>query len=335
MDQLVNESYFVILGLTGAGKSTFVNALSNKQCCKVSVKGKSMTQNNELIRFSQNHHTFYVVDTPGLGDSQNNERVINELKTLLSKWPFLKKIVIIKPYTEIRLADYLQKALEVIMDCFPLQNFWDHVLIVNNRCIPTDEAYKDFLEENPETFLDKLKQCTNLLDFMKSKNIDCPNEVKEFFIDSKKKDKFPSIKQGFDDIIENIQNTPMMFKTIRELKHVRDYKDGISKEIRIIFEYDPIECTDFKGNVKIIKKNYKEKTEVKEEYKQKIVKLRDTPKEKYLGSIDVKWYDILSFGISWALRPTERYRVWDESEFKNIQTGQTFVEETNVREELR
>ena len=276
-----------------------------------------------------------MVDTPGLGDSQNNERVINELKTLLSKWQFLKKIVIIKPYTEIRLADYLQKALEVIMDCFPLQNFWDHVLIVNNRCIPTDEAYKDFLEENPETFLDKLKQCTNLLDFMKSKNIDCPNEVKEFFIDSKKKDKFPSIKQGFDNIIKNIQNTPMMFKTIRELKHVRDYKDGISKEIRIIFEYDPIECTDFKGNVNIIKKNYKEKTEVKEEYKQKILKLRDTPKEKYLGSIDVKWYDILSFGISWALRPTERYRVWDESEFKNIQTGQTFVEETNVREELR
>ena len=221
------------------------------------------------------------------------------------------------------------------MDCFPLQNFWDHVLIVNNRCIPTDEAYKDFLEENPETFLDKLKQCTNLLDFMKSKNIDCPNEVKEFFIDSKKKDKFPSIKQGFDDIIENIQNTPMMFKTIRELKHVRDSKDGVSKEIRIIFEYDPIECTDFKGNVNIIKKNYKEKTEVKEEYKQKILKLRDTPKEKYLGSIDAEWYDILSFGISWALRPTERYRVWDESEFKNIQTGQTFVEETNVREELR
>ena len=335
MYNLIKESYFVIVGLTGVGKSTFVNAISNKKWCRVSVKGKSMTQNNELIRFSQNHHTFYVVDTPGLGDSQNNERVINELKTLLSKWPFLKKIVIIKPYTEIRLADYLQKALEVIMDCFPLQNFWDHVLIVNNRCIPTDEAYKDFLEENPETFLDKLKQCTNLLDFMKSKNIDCPNEVKEFFIDSKKKDKFPSIKQGFDDIIENIQNTPMMFKTIRELKHVRDYKDGISKEIRIIFEYDPIECTDFKGNVNIIKKNYKEKTEVKEEYKQKIVKLRDTPKEKYLGSIDVKWYDILSFGISWALRPTERYRVWDESEFKNIQTGQTFVEETNVREELR
>ena len=335
MYNLFKESYFVIVGLTGVGKSTFVNAISNKKCCRVSVKGKSMTQNNELIRFSQNHHTFYVVDTPGLGDSQNNERVINELKTLLSKWPFLKKIVIIKPYTEIRLADYLQKALEVIMDCFPLQNFWDHVLIVNNRCIPTDEAYKDFLEENPETFLDKLKQCTNLLDFMKSKNIDCPNEVKEFFIDSKKKDKFPSIKQGFDDIIENIQNTPMMFKTIRELKHVRDYKDGISKEIRIIFEYDPIECTDFKGNVKIIKKNYKEKTEVKEEYKQKIVKLRDTPKEKYLGSIDAEWYDILSFGISWVLRPTERYRVWDESEFKNIQTGQTFVEETNVREELR
>ena len=79
MYNLFKESYFVIVGLTGVGKSTFVNAISNKKCCRVSVKGKSMTQNHQLIRFSQNHHTFYVVDTPGLGDSQNNERVINEL----------------------------------------------------------------------------------------------------------------------------------------------------------------------------------------------------------------------------------------------------------------
>lgn len=332
MDQIVNESYFVILGLTGAGKSTFVNALANKQCCGVSGKGKSMTQNNELIRFSQNHHTFCVVDTPGLGDSQNNERVINELKTLLSKWPFLKKIVIIKPYTEIRLADYLQKALEVIMDCFPLQNFWDHVLIVNNRCIPTDEAYKDFLEENPETFLDKLKQCTNLLDFMKSKNIDCPNEVKEFFIDSKKKDKFPSIKQGFDDIIENIQNTPMMFKTIRELKHVRDSKDGVSKEIRIIFEYDPIECTDFKGNVNIIKKNYKEKTEVIE-LKPKLLNCYTT--SRYRGEKSVQWYDIFSFGISWAARKTKIYDIYEIKTYLDLRTGNKYSRENYLRTEYR
>ena len=335
MNNLEIESYFVVLGLTGAGKSTFVNALSNQNCCKVSVKGKSMTQKNQLIRFYHEHHTFNVVDTPGLEDSQDNERVINELKELLSHWPFLKKIIIIKPYTEIRLADYLQRALEVIMDCFPLQNFWNHVLIVNNRCIPTDEAYQDFLEENPETFLDKLKQCTNLLNIMRSKNIDIPNEINEFFIDSKKKDKYPNIKKGFDDIINNIKNTPMMFKTIREKPHVKYSKDGTSKEIRIIFEYDPIECIDFKDNITIIKKNYKEKSEVKEEYRQKIIKLRETPREEYLGSVDPEWYDILSFGISWALRPTERYKLWDESEFKNLQTGKTFIEQTNYREELR
>ena len=332
MNQLDKESYFVVLGLTGAGKSTFVNALSNQNCCKVSVKGKSMTQKNQLIRFSHEHHTFYVVDTPGLEDSQDNERVINELKELLSQWPFLKKIIIIKPYTEIRLADYLQRALEVIMDCFPLQNFWDHVLIVNNRCIPTDEAYQDFLEENPETFLDKLKQCTNLLNIMRSKNIDIPNEINEFFIDSKKKDKYPNIKKGFDNIIDNIKNTPMMFKTIREKPHVKDSKDGVSKEIRIIFEYDPIECIDFKDNITIIKKNYKERTVIKE-LKPQLINSYTT--SRYRGEKDVQWYDIFSFGISWAARKTKIYDIYEIKTYLNLITGKKYSNESYLRTEYR
>jgi len=217
MDNLLNESYFVVLGLTGSGKSTFINALSNKSCCKVSNSGESETKKNQGVQFNRNNHTFIVVDTPGLGDSEDNNVVINQLKTLLSKWPFLKKIIIIKSYTEIRLAKYLQEALMVMMDAFPLQNFWDHVIVVNNRCVPTDEIYKEFLEENPPSFLDILKKYSNLIKYMKSNNIDIPNEIKEFYIDSKKKDKYEQIKKEFDNIAENIKNSNMMFKTIKPL----------------------------------------------------------------------------------------------------------------------
>ena len=68
---------------------------------------------------------------------------------------------------------------------FSFKKFLDHELIVNKRCIPKDEAYKDFLNEDPETILEKLKQCKKLLDFMKNKNKDIPDEINEFFIDSK------------------------------------------------------------------------------------------------------------------------------------------------------
>jgi len=265
MNNLLNESYFVVLGLTGSGKSTFINALSNKSCCKVSNKGNSETKISQGVEFYLNNHTFTVVDTPGLGDSEDNEKVINELKTLLANWPFLKKIIIIKPYYETRFAEYLQEALKVMMDAFPLQNFWDHVMIVNNRCVPTDECYRDFLDENPPNFLDNLKYCGNLIEYMKNKNIDIPKDIKEFNIDSKKKDKYEQIKKGFDDIAENIKNTNMMFKTIKPLLHVKGFKDGIKPEIRIKFEYELIECTDFKDKKTIIKKNYIEHTEVKEE----------------------------------------------------------------------
>jgi tRNA U34 5-carboxymethylaminomethyl modifying GTPase MnmE/TrmE len=217
MDNLLNESYFVVLGLTGSGKSTFINALSNKSCCKVSNKGESETKKSQGVKFYLNNHSYIVVDSPGLGDTQNNEEVINELKTILAKWPFLKKIIIIKPYYELRFAKYLQEALMVMMESFPLQNFWEHVIIVNNRCVPTDEAYQDFLEENPPSFLDNLKKNKIMIEYIKNKNIDIPNEIKVFNIDSKKKDKYEQIKKEFDNITENIKNSNMMFKNIKSL----------------------------------------------------------------------------------------------------------------------
>jgi adenylate kinase family enzyme len=336
MNNLLNESYFVVLGLTGSGKSTFINALSNKSCCKVSNKGNSETKISQGVEFYLNNHTFTVVDTPGLGDSEDNEKVINELKTLLANWPFLKKIIIIKPYYETRFAEYLQEALKVMMDAFPLQNFWEHVIIVNNRCVPTDETYQDFLDENPPTFLDNLKQCEKMVDFMKSKNIDIPREIKEFHIDSKKKDKYEQIQKRFNDIIQNIKNSKMMYKTIKSLPHVKGSKDGTQPEIRILYEYDPIECTDFKDKKTIIKKNYIEHTEVKEEFKQKIIKIGPPEhKEEYIGSVDVEWYDVLTLGILWAIRPTEKYKLWEEEKYRNLQTGEEFIEVINERYEVR
>lgn len=334
---LEKTSFFAILGLTGTGKSTFINAISNSSYCKVSNKGKSETQTPQLIAFADNKlkHFFRILDTPGLGDSKDNDAIINKINQILISYPYIKKIVILKPYSDLRLADYLQNAIKVMMDSFPLKNFWDHVIIVNNRCVPTDFAYQDFLEEHPESFLDKLKQCYNLRQYMKQKHIDFPKEIKEFHVDSKRKDKFPEIQKEFDNILKNIKETKMMFKKIETKPLKREEKDGKEEGIIIKIEYIPIECTDFMNKITTIRSNYKESSEVKEEYKDQLIKIKEEHKEEYIGDVEPEWFDILSLGISYLIRPTSQYKVYDLTTFKYIKSGKTITERTNETIEIR
>ena len=57
------------------------------------------------------------------------------------------------------------------METFPLKNFLKHVIIVNTRAIPSDEAFQDFLEEGPPSFLDNLLANENMKKTMKEKTL--------------------------------------------------------------------------------------------------------------------------------------------------------------------
>ena len=329
---LLKTSYCVILGMTGHGKSTFINAITNSKSCKTSNKGSSKTKYINCINFRKYNHIFKILDTPGLGDSEDNEKTINTIQEIVYLYPFIKKLIIVKPYYEIRLSSHLQNAIKVMMDSFPLKNFWDHVIIVNNRCVPGDCAYQDFLDENPESFLDKLKQCYNLRQYMKQKHIDFPKEIKEFHVDSKRKDKFPEIQKEFDNILKNIKETKMMFKKIETKPLKREEKDGKEEGIIIKIEYIPIECTDFNNKIMTIKKNYKETMIVKEV---KPILLSTQRIEKYVGETSLKWFDIFSFGISYAARKKTIYDIYEREIFLNPRTGLKTINEYYIRREYR
>ena len=182
----INESYFAVLGLTGHGKSTFLNAISGMESCKVSSKGKSQTQKNQLVSFVYKNHRFNAIDTPGLDDSTNNEEKINELKEILKVQPKIKKLILIKKYDDVRLAQSMQDAIVHFMDAFPKKNFWDHVIIVNTRANKHSEDFQDYYENEYEKFVIKLKDCKYLYDEMIKRNITIPTDLTEYFVDSKK-----------------------------------------------------------------------------------------------------------------------------------------------------
>ena len=155
--------------MTGAGKSLFLNAISNTDSCPVGSQGKSCTQKNQLVSFVYKNHRFNAIDTPGLDDSDNNDEKINTLKNILKNHPKIKKIILIKKYNDLRLPLSMQNSFSTFMEAFPLKTFWEHVILVNTWANPHDETFTDFIEENHEKFLDKILGCKNLLDIMEKK----------------------------------------------------------------------------------------------------------------------------------------------------------------------
>ena len=72
----IYESYFAVLGLTGAGKSLFLNAISESDSCLIGSLGKACTQKNQLVSFVYENHRYNALDTPGLDHTDNNEEKI-------------------------------------------------------------------------------------------------------------------------------------------------------------------------------------------------------------------------------------------------------------------
>ena len=252
-----NKSYFVVIGITGEGKSLFVNTISgmdNK--FQTSSNGNSETQQIQSVEFVFNGTSFVGIDTPGLDDSSHNLEKIQQLKTLIYENPTIKCLIIVKKYNTFRLSQSLQEAIKVFMDSFPLENFWDHVIIINTWANPNEENFKNYYENHRQFFVDKINNCPNLKDYMKVKGIKFPNNITEYFVDTRQYKKNEKIKEIFTYIKKDILNHELMFKKIERseiLKIVEKSPNNNNKYI--VKSYRIIRCTDFNDQKRDITEN--------------------------------------------------------------------------------
>ena len=328
----INESYFAVLGLTGVGKSSFLNAISDSDSCLIGNFGKSCTQDKQLVSFVFNNHRFNAIDTPGLDDSDNDDEKVNALKKVLKDHPTIKKIILVKKYNDLRLSESMQKALTVIMDAFPLKTFWDHVIVVNSWANPHDEFYTDYIEEGKhENFFNQIMKCDYLLNVMKEKNINKPKELKEYFVCSKKVKKYKELQEIFNTIKGEIKSSPLMFKIVETSDILeRSIESQANKGFYKVTKYRTITCTDFDDK----------KTQFEEILEEKEVALTDckiirTEEEfEYIEKDEVRWYDVATIGIARIVRNTKKYQVY---KINYYQVGNKVVkgERTKVRIEFR
>ena len=125
----VKDKIVILLGITGVGKSSFINCITNTTRCKVGSSAKSCTQTIMQSDMSKDGYNFYFVDTPGLDDGEGDEENIVQLNSIKSKFPRINAMIICLKMDDLKLSKSLKKSLIQFMETFPCSDFWKHVLI--------------------------------------------------------------------------------------------------------------------------------------------------------------------------------------------------------------
>ena len=232
----------IVLGETGVGKSSFINGITNQNKCKTSNKGTACTKFFNLVSTQYEGSSYSFIDTPGLNDAKGDEKNINQIKTALSDYPKFRCILILLKFTDIRLTNSTAKNLQILMQCFPLKKFWEHVFIVRTHADTSNKKFERGKKKIKDSIVNSIngkdiqddeeknddKSFEGLINYMKNNNIEFPQFLDEFYVDNDEEevDNFGNNEIEFGKIFLKIKNTRTMFKDIKSLDEEKVCDDG-------------------------------------------------------------------------------------------------------------
>ena len=168
--------YTIVLGITGKGKSSFINAMNGFKVAEtISKDGNRCTTKINYHNINRDSDTFTFIDTPGLNDKLGDDKHLELIRTEATKPDTrIKCILIVMNLTDERLEKSHQIALEEFMNCFPFHDFWKHVIIIRTHADPSIEG----------KLVQSIQNDEELKKYMNERKIAIPTYLKEFYIDS-------------------------------------------------------------------------------------------------------------------------------------------------------
>lgn len=133
------KNTFVLIGITGKGKSQIIKYLTGDSKAKVSNSKSSCTPYSSLyygaIQSDANkEELFCLIDTAGLCDSSGSEqdrKNYNDIRNILIDYKCeIKGIFIVENFQDERLDGEERKVFKAASDLFPLKKFWNHISII-------------------------------------------------------------------------------------------------------------------------------------------------------------------------------------------------------------
>lgn len=232
-----DEYISLVLGETGVGKSSFINGITNSNCCKIGDEGKACTIKFKIAKTHINSSQYSFIDTPGLNDAKGDDKNINEIKNGLSDYPKFRCIIILLKFQDVRLNATILNNLKIFMKCFPTKKFWEHVFIVRTHACRDARGFKNSLNKLKGEIVKSINTYDDFKDFrnfMINQKIELPKEIDEYYADNVKgeDDNFDYNKEQYNNIFDKIRSTKPMFKNIKKVDVEKIQEQGVKFPIK-------------------------------------------------------------------------------------------------------
>ena len=209
-----NQKYIsIVFGETGVGKSSFINAITQKNICNVSAMRDICTSHIQIVEKKYNDGNYVFIDTPGFNDYKGDGRAFSEIKSIIEKYK-IRCILFLINFLERRFTQTVMENIKKIMEFFPIHNFWEHVLIIYTNAYKSKKyKFERHKSERKDKFIEFLHK-GELQKFMMNKKIFIPLSLDEFYVDCDNDDfegRYKENKEEFEKIILEIKRRSPIF----------------------------------------------------------------------------------------------------------------------------
>jgi GTPase Era involved in 16S rRNA processing len=269
------QNGFILVGKTGAGKTTILNAIFNKVMGKVEKSAISVTKISTIYYYKlTNGKVVCLVDTPGLADTEKTEKKnIDNIhlegitKVISDSQIHIKGILFLVNFQSERFDASEQEALLNYNTVFPLKSFWKSLALIYTHFYsdPNEDEDEESMKEsrrvsNGEIFeklMEKVKGVSDPISYNDLKIKYC-NSYSEAKNNNKKKKNNDKTREELESLFDEISKNPPLFNQV-EVQHITNHRwteeDGNEYigEVEIIYFFD-LNKEPIKKRMNIIKK---------------------------------------------------------------------------------
>ena len=269
------QNGFILVGKTGAGKTTILNAIFNKVMGKVEKSAISVTKISTIYYYKlTNGKVICLVDTPGLADTEKTEKKnIDNIhlegitKVISDSQIHIKGILFLVNFQSERFDASEQEALLNYNTVFPLKSFWKSLALIYTHFYsdPNEDEDEESMKEsrrvsNGEIFeklMEKVKGVSDPISYNDLKIKYC-NSYSEAKNNNKKKKNNDKTREELESLFDEISKNPPLFNQV-EVQHITNHRwteeDGNEYigEVEIIYFFD-LNKEPIKKRMNIIKK---------------------------------------------------------------------------------